>query len=185
MNVQGLQQDVLIPNLKLQNRAWNADIVAIEILPKSQWVKNYKSLEPINALLDEDNAGVGLEEAPTSTTLMEQINNSKHYKPTARVVGVIKKLAKTYGGSILAHDQMLDSTKLKLKEYQQRSPKPITDQELQKHYRVFVPYNTQLPQVLVRSNRPEALENKRLIVRLTKWPIYSPFPRGQFVKIIG
>ena len=50
---------------------------------------------------------------------------------------------------------------------------------------MFVPYNSQLPQVLVKSKRPEALEQKRLIIRITKWPKQSPFPFGQFVKIIG
>ena len=30
---------------------------------------------------------------------------------TARVVGVIKPLPKTYGGSILSHDMMLEATK--------------------------------------------------------------------------
>lgn len=33
---------------------------------------------------------------------------------TARVVGVIKKLPKTYGGSILSHDMMLEATREKL-----------------------------------------------------------------------
>jgi len=44
---------------------------------------------------------------------MTQINESK-LKPTAKVVGVIKKLVKTYGGSLLGRDQMLESTKNKL-----------------------------------------------------------------------
>lgn len=37
----------------------------------------------------------------------------------------------------------------------------------------------------MKSKRPEALEQKRLIIRITKWPKKSPFPFGQFVKIIG
>jgi hypothetical protein len=31
----------------------NGDIVAIEILPKSGWLKNFKSIEPTNALLED------------------------------------------------------------------------------------------------------------------------------------
>ena len=53
VNVQGLYQDILISNLKDQNRACNGDVVAIEILPKANWLKNYKSMEPANALLEE------------------------------------------------------------------------------------------------------------------------------------
>ena len=29
------------------------------------------------------------------------------------------------------------------------------------------------------------LEGKRMIIRFTSWPRWSPFPLGQFVKIIG
>ena len=29
------------------------------------------------------------------------------------------------------------------------------------------------------------LENLRFIVRITKWNINSPFPQGQFVKVLG
>jgi exoribonuclease R len=38
---------------------------------------------------------------------------------------------------------------------------------------------------LVKTNAPEALANKRIIIRIQKWPLASPFPYGQFVKIIG
>jgi exoribonuclease R len=42
-----------------------------------------------------------------------------------------------------------------------------------------------MPQCIVKSAKPEALENKRIIVRIADWKQSSPFPIGQFVKIIG
>jgi hypothetical protein len=39
----------------LQNRALNGDIVGIEILPKSQWVSDYKKL-PTDDYLDDNDA---------------------------------------------------------------------------------------------------------------------------------
>jgi len=36
------------------NRALNGDLVAVELLPKSQWVVNYKPGEPLNFMLDEE-----------------------------------------------------------------------------------------------------------------------------------
>ena len=51
--VSGLSQDILIPNLIEQNRALNGDIVCIELLPEENWIENYKSTEPVNALLDD------------------------------------------------------------------------------------------------------------------------------------
>lgn len=51
ITVQGLKQDILIPTLTHQNRAVNGDIVAVEVLPKAQWLKNYKTM---GAVLDHE-----------------------------------------------------------------------------------------------------------------------------------
>jgi len=54
----------------------NADIVAVEVLPKSQWIANYKDV-PTDKWLDEGAPEVvplgadGEELAPVQTTLME------------------------------------------------------------------------------------------------------------------
>jgi len=37
----------------------------------------------------------------------------------------------------------------------------------------------------VKTKNPKALENKRLIIRFSEWKVTSPFPIGQFVKIVG
>jgi exosome complex exonuclease DIS3/RRP44 len=50
---------------------------------------------------------------------------------------------------------------------------------------VFVPFNIQMPQVIVKSVDPQALERKRFILRISKWVKYSPFPFGQFIRILG
>ncbi len=80
VNVSGLNQELLIQSLEHQNRAINADIVAVEILPKAHWIKNYKDI-PLDKWLDEDAPAVVPPEvaaaqelelaAPQSTTLME------------------------------------------------------------------------------------------------------------------
>lgn len=89
----------------------------MEVLPKSQWIQNYKEV-PIDTCLDDDveNKAPDEEEQKLTEkqlTLMQQINSSQS-QVTARVVGVIKKMVKTYGGSILSRDMMLDSTREKL-----------------------------------------------------------------------
>ena len=53
VSVSGLKQDLLIQSLEHQNRALNADIVAVEVLPKAQWIKDYKEV-PIDTCLDDD-----------------------------------------------------------------------------------------------------------------------------------
>lgn len=37
----------------------------------------------------------------------------------------------------------------------------------------------------MKIKNPSALENKRLIIRYSSWKSTSPFPSGQFVKIVG
>jgi len=71
---------------------------------------------------------------------------------------------------------MLQSTKDKLISFAKANN--VSEHEIQKHYRVFVPYNNQLPQVLMKTNAPEAISDKRLIIKIQKWPLNSPFPFG-------
>ena len=74
-------------------------------------------------------------------------------------------MVKTYGGSILCIKDMLPSTKLKYEAFSKAFG--VSIELLYQHYRVFVPYNNQIPQVLVKSKQPAALEHKRLIIRIT------------------
>lgn len=46
-------------------------------------------------------------------TLMEKINNEKERRVTAKVKGILKKMNKTYGGSILRMKDMTKETKQK------------------------------------------------------------------------
>ena len=66
---------------------------------------------------DNDEQDVEIEDVKASP-LMQQINESK-LKVTAKVIGIIKKFSKTYGGSILSAEQMLPQTKDKLKSFSQ------------------------------------------------------------------
>ena len=53
VSVSGLKQDLLVQSLQHQNRALNADIVAVEVLPRAQWIKNYKAV-PVDTCLDDE-----------------------------------------------------------------------------------------------------------------------------------
>jgi hypothetical protein len=53
--------------------------------------------------IDSDEEEVGNIDEVKENPIMHQINETK-MKVTARVVGIIKKFSKTYGGSILSLD---------------------------------------------------------------------------------
>ena len=72
-------------------------------MPKSQWLKNYKSMGPAIDKIDSDEEEVDNINEVKENPIMQQINETK-MKVTARVVGIIKKFSKTYGGSILSLD---------------------------------------------------------------------------------
>lgn len=79
------------------------------MLPKTQWIKNYKKVEGMDDWLAEGEQEADDGEEVVQTPLMQQINQTRS-KVTGKVVGVIKKLPKTYGGSLLNLDQMLPAT---------------------------------------------------------------------------
>lgn len=111
--VSGLNQDILIPDLLEQNRALNGDIVCIELLPEEDWIENYKSTEPVNALLDDaqevDKISMGSKEEEAEdkiVNLIELVNAQETKQVTGKVRGILKKLNKTYGGSIIKRADM-------------------------------------------------------------------------------
>ena len=97
----------------------NGDIVAVEILPKAKWLKGYKQVDMADVLDDPDQVEDLTDDdavAEAKLSLMQQINDSKH-QVTGRVVGVVKKMVKTYGGSLLCLHDMMPSTRLKYEAF--------------------------------------------------------------------
>ena len=97
--------------------ALNGDIVCIELLPEDCWIDNYKSTEPVNALLDDaqevDKISMESKDEDDKdkiVNLIELVNSQESKQVTGKVRGVLKKLNKTYGGSIIKKEDMLQST---------------------------------------------------------------------------
>lgn len=133
-----------------QNRALNGDIVCIEIMPENKWISNYRSTEPVNALLDEaqevenvvsdaDDA-ISQEDATPKINMIDRINSETEKQAIGMVRGVLKKLNKTYGGSIIKKQDMMKSTRQKFDQFCENHG--ITDPDKQNQFRVFVPYST-------------------------------------------
>jgi exosome complex exonuclease DIS3/RRP44 len=52
--VDGLKDDLIIIGLKNQNRALNGDTVCVQVLPESEWIRNFKESDIINPIDKED-----------------------------------------------------------------------------------------------------------------------------------
>mgnify|MGYP004555276155 FL=1 len=79
---------------------------------------------------------------PENTNLIERINSETKMQVTGKVRGVLKKLNKTYGGSIIKESDMVVSTLNKFKLFCENHSISKSDQD---KFRVFVPYNIQMP----------------------------------------
>jgi len=113
-----LSQDILIENTTNMNRALNGDIVCLEILPPSSWSLIFKLSEPTN-LLDKEEFILKSEEnleieEEKDQNIISLVNNEKKRRVTGKVTGIIKRMVKTYGGSLLPFEDMLDKTKEKM-----------------------------------------------------------------------
>ena len=83
--------------------------------------------------LEEDN---GMAEARRN--ILEKINEEKERRVTARVKGVLKKMNKTYGGSIINESEMTEQTGAKFRIFLKNMK---IEQSKAKNYRIFVPFN--------------------------------------------
>ena len=115
------------------------------------------------------------EDEKPQRNLLTMINEETSRKVTGIVRGILKKFSKTYGGSIIHKKDMLPSTLDKFKVFCENNN---IDKKALDQYRIFVPYNIQMPQAIMKVKNPSALENKRLIIRYSSWKVTSPFPSG-------
>jgi hypothetical protein len=95
----------------------------VQVLPEREWPVHYKEVQPMNLIdkelqqsIKDDNEGMdahGLRdhavddaeeqarESKQKINLMDRINGESERRVTAKVLGIIKPMNKTYGGSIL------------------------------------------------------------------------------------
>lgn len=156
------------------NRAIAGDIVVYEILPKEQWKR------PSAVIVDEDS--VTKKENPDqddtrdlTTSNEEDVISQKqkdvkasdsNMRPTAKVVGVLKRNWRLYVGQI--DGRSVSSTTGRV----QRSV-------------FFVPMDKRIPRVRIRTRQCSALLGQRVLVGVDAWDSKSKYPDGHFVRTLG
>lgn len=150
------EKEILIQGLKHLNRAIHEDIVAVELLPKSQWVA------PSSLVLhDEGQNEDDVEKDEERELLLKTAVSEKMLRPTGRVVGIIKRNWRPYCG-------MLSKSDIK---------------ESRRH--LFTPADKRIPRIRIETRQASALEGRRIIVAIDGWPRNSRYPNGHFVKNLG
>jgi exosome complex exonuclease DIS3/RRP44 len=172
VRVESSEGFIFVHGLSHLNRAIHGDIVAIEMLPESDWSAPSgmvtKVAESVQEAEVEEDANDGADSNSTGgkdgTGGKEESKDHRKVQPTCRVVGIIKRNWRTYCGTLLplSHSSM-GSTR--------------------RH--TFIPADRSVPRVRLETRQADTLVGKRILINIDSWPRTSRFPRGHFVRVLG
>lgn len=151
------RQIVYIPTLQHVNRAVDGDIVVVQILPKNEWVTPSKQID--HEMMDDIDINE-IEMKQDDTYTAPSSNAPKSTVCTGRVVGIIERRWRPYGGSIELSDKSRGTV-------------------------LFLPANKRIPKIRIDSKQITELLDKRILVQIDSWPITSYYPVGHYIKSIG
>lgn len=172
--------------MKNLNRAFNSDVVAIELLPESEWqqessyqVDSEHYDVNLNPDVNEDNEDANIAETNSvivsdkqrrllAQEAIKQSKNNKNCVPTGKVVGIIRRSWRQYVGQIV--EASVDEENNSGTNYQS----------------CFVLlYDLKLPKVVIKTRRAVELMNKRILIGVDSWPKDKKYPLGHFIKDLG
>ncbi|KYN97357.1 exosome complex exonuclease RRP44 [Plasmodium gaboni] len=134
------------------------------------YIKNedIKEKEHINNIYNKQNNRfekdiINSYENKMNVTYNNQMSEKK--KLYGKVVGIISRCRKEYGGIIKEYSNNLNNIKKKLM--------------------FFKAFNNKIPYIMIKAQLEEELRNKRVIVTIDNWDIYSRNPLGRCISVLG
>ena len=150
--------NVVIQGRENINRAVNEDIVAIKLLPKSEWKIKSDFIIDDDAI-DEDDESKKIENGDTPKDVKEQISE----RPMGKVVSIIKRNWRNYCG-VIREKVNVNATSTNF---------------------FFVPVDKRIPFIRIETRQYEKLKGQKILVNIDCWNRDSKYPRGHYVRIIG
>ncbi|XP_057964158.1 exosome complex exonuclease RRP44 homolog A [Malania oleifera] len=168
---ESIGDEIIIYGRGNMNRAFDGDVVAVELLPQDQWHEE-KSLS-IADEEDEEEEDVHLapssaDDAPRNTNLVQggsRETNPVSCRPSGRVVGVIKRNWHSYCGSL--------------------EPMPLPAGNGGVAHALFVSKDRRIPKIRIQTRQLGNLLDKRIIVAVDSWDCQSRYPSGHYVRTVG
>jgi exosome complex exonuclease DIS3/RRP44 len=159
ITVQDEEKTICISGRENLNRGVHGDVIAIQILPESEWktsdsaeiIENDKDLPEV---LDKNAMDI---DKPQDIDMI----------PCGRVVGIIKRNWRPFCGSI-------DRSSIE-EAHSQGAMQGV----------FFWSMDKKIPKIRIRTRQANVLVGKRIIVSIDSWPKDSRYPVGHFVKTIG
>jgi len=180
-------EDILIRGRIDMNRAMEGDVVTIELLPEEQWGAPSSRLPSSAANVAGDAAAAAAggdeynEEENMEPVRVAQVDPGEHYggseagdgnakRPTARVIGIIKRNWRTRGycGS--------------LQPPKEGAPQFSNDRTTNV---LFTPVERKFPFIRIQTRQAQTLSDKRIVVAIDSWEADSMYPIGHYVRNLG
>ncbi|CAH03060.1 exosome catalytic subunit DIS3 [Kluyveromyces lactis] len=179
------KKPVLVLGQKNLNRAFNGDLVVVELLPQSEWKAPSTvtmDSEHFNVNDNPDNDGEDDEGEPSGVLddsgaimsdkdrrLLAQsailAQKSNKVQPTARVVGITRRSWRQYVGQI--------------------TPTSVDPQSSGTQNVFVILMDKCLPKIRIRTRLAKQLLNKRIVISVDCWPENYRYPLGHFVRDLG
>ncbi|KAK7114496.1 exosome complex exonuclease RRP44-like [Littorina saxatilis] len=156
VSVGGLDKMVFIQGMINLNRAVDGDIVAIEMLPESEW-----SCPSSLVLVDREERQKEEDDLDENEKEVKNPVPEELRQPTGRVIGIIKRKWRQYCGIL----------------------QPSLLKEATRH--LFIAAEKKIPKIRIETRQAENLTGKRIIVAIDSWPRTSRYPLGHFVRELG
>ncbi|KAI0530641.1 hypothetical protein KFK09_000188 [Dendrobium nobile] len=151
------------------NRAFNGDIVAVEILPHCQQTEEKSFIvENVNDEDDEDDVHIvpgNVDEAPRNAKACAGSTAAVSSRSFGRVVGIIERNWSLYCGSL--------------------KPSSLSIENGGTPQAFFISTDRRIPMICIQGGHLEKLLNKRIIVEVDYWDCSSAYPCGHHVRTIG
>ncbi|KAI1313414.1 exosome catalytic subunit dis3 [Mortierella claussenii] len=174
--INGIEGTILIVGREHLNRAVDGDIIAVELLPKSEWrttptgvvVDEEEEKEEEESLKKEQEAAESNQDTPMQDATQSS-NQSKldTPQPCGKIVGIIRRNWRQYCGFI---DRKSVHTPA-------GSSAPVNV--------LFYAMESKIPKIRFRTRQAHALLGQRIIVSIDSWPRTSRYPIGHFIRSLG
>ncbi|KAL1817405.1 hypothetical protein DCAR_0521835 [Daucus carota subsp. sativus] len=168
---ESIGDEIIIYGRPNMNRAFDGDIVAVELLPQEQWQEEKSLLLADEEDEPEDDVHLvpaSADDAPRVANPVEGSDGtmkSVASRPAGRVVGVIKRNWHSYCGSL--------------------EPMPMPAGNAGIAHALFVSKDNRIPKIRIQTRQLENLMDKRIIVAVDSWDCSSRYPSGHYVRTIG
>ncbi|OWM70476.1 exosome complex exonuclease RRP44 homolog A [Punica granatum] len=167
---ESIGDEIIIYDRTNMNRAFDGDIVAVELLPQEQWQE-----ENSLSLADEEHEEEDVHLVPGSADDAPRTANPGQgsganadlpsSRPSGRVVGIIKRNWHSYCGSL--------------------EPMPMPAGDGGVAHALFVSKDRRIPKIRIQTRQLGNLVSKRIVVTVDSWDRMSRYPSGHYVRTIG